>query len=138
MPDGDIVHPKLPARYWGAYKQVCGPDFNPEATAHDIANPLKKSIQKGGDAPISMIHEAIAALGQLPREPLLKRGIEYGQDSRYIDQLAPKNVGDHSFVEMAKQSLKRQVDDFQNGDTKVNVPEDLKESFQRLFKTQLV
>ena len=137
MPDGDVVHSKLRACFWGPYKQICGlDDFNPEATAHDLALPLKKDIDRIAEKVAHVISDGITVLKQLPQEPLLKQGIDYGQVSRYIDKLAQQCPIDHRSMELVKNSLKRQLDNFRHDNVAFDAQDAVRDCFLGIYDDQ--
>ena len=76
MPDGDIVHVKLPRRYQKSYKQLCEGQYGDAELTRAVLRPLKQDLQDYGDAPLKLIQQVAAELNQIPDEPLLKQSID--------------------------------------------------------------
>jgi hypothetical protein len=65
VPDGDIVHDKLPRRYLKAYAVLCEGKLTREEIAHSILRALKRDIQKTGDAPVQLAKRLAAHIERL-------------------------------------------------------------------------
>jgi hypothetical protein len=109
MPDGDIIHAKLPRRYQKAYRQICEGQFCDEELAHGVLHALKKDIQRYGDEPQRLLKQAVTQLRQIPSEPLLKQTMDWSEESHKIDKLAQQSKGSRRAKELAIKACKEQL-----------------------------
>ena len=65
MPDGDIVHVKLPRRYQKSYKQFCEGQCGDVELTRAVLRPLKRDLQDYGNAPLELIQQVAAELNQI-------------------------------------------------------------------------
>ncbi|GHO98872.1 hypothetical protein KSF_089200 [Reticulibacter mediterranei] len=87
MPDGDIVHPTLSARYNSVYKQLCDGAFDEGALAHEALLCLKKDLQAFGDAPIHLIFQEADLFTAIAIRMQNGQEINWAQERRNILEL---------------------------------------------------
>lgn len=110
MADGDEIHPNLPRRYLQSYEDLCSPDFDPEDTAHELAQVILKDVRKYGNDPIEFIQNFLQD-SELPIEPLLKHTIDYNNIHDQIEQQARRYRRNPEGIELAKRTLHRLIED---------------------------
>jgi hypothetical protein len=62
MPDGDIIHNKLPRRFLDIYGQLCEGHWEPAELGYKMLQPLKGQLKFYGNAPIKMSKRMAALL----------------------------------------------------------------------------
>ena len=117
MADGDEIHENLPKRYLAPYQDMCSSDFDPEDTAHEVAGRVRHdAINRYGAPPVDFISACFQAfVSELPHEPLLRPTIDYGALYNGIDRLARQFPGGSEGIDLAKRSLRREIERFRQG-----------------------
>jgi hypothetical protein len=116
MADGDEVHANLPRRYLNNYRDVCAPAFVPEDVAHDIARVVRDDVKDFGNPPITFIAVCVETLsGQLPNEPLLRQGVDYGSLQQCINNAARQYLGNEQGMDLALRAVRSAIEEYRQG-----------------------
>ena len=59
MPDVDIVHGKVPRKFWNVYKQLCEGVLSPEDLSERLAKALRNTLKDEGRTPSELIFETL-------------------------------------------------------------------------------
>ncbi len=109
MPDGDIVHPTLTARYYSPYKQMCEGASSEEELARDLLQCLKKDLKDYGEEPIQLIGQEAALFDAIATQ--MQNGIEidWSQERKNIKELAQHMSGQKRALQLVVRGCEQQV-----------------------------
>ena len=92
MPDGDIVHNRLPTRYQKPYKWLCEGKASSNECARAVLDPLKKDLKQKGDLPIQLCRDLDHFLSQAVTTPDYN-SVNWAALNRDIEQLVYRSKG---------------------------------------------
>lgn len=110
MPDGDIIHPTLSARYYGVYKRICEEAEDEESLARQALRCLKKDVNDYGDAPIQLIQREVPLFEQLAVDLQFGIPIDWTQARRRVKELAMGFSGSDNGLQLAVRACEQQLD----------------------------
>lgn len=109
MPDGDIVHPTISARYNNLYKQVDEGAGGEEDWAREAIRCLKKDLIEYGEAPIQLIEQATALFEGIESKLPQNIAIDWAQERRDIKDLAQQVLGSKRAIQLAVKACEQQL-----------------------------
>lgn len=92
MPDGDIVHNRLPTRYQKPYKWLCEGKASSDECARAVLEPLKKDLKHKGDLPVQLCRDLENLLSQAVTTPD-HSSVDWVALNREIERLVYRSKG---------------------------------------------
>lgn len=90
MPDGDIVHDKLPRRYLKPYAELCEGKLTEDECIWSLLHPLKRDIQRAGN-PLIQLAKRLAS--HVDRLPVNDTEVDWKAASLALDREAAQYTG---------------------------------------------
>jgi hypothetical protein len=111
MPDGDIVHGKLPGLYQKPYKWICEGKANKNECVGALMGALMRDLKKKGAAPVVLAKR----IGEQLKQAIDNGSQSWGVLSQQLDQIARQAECPHYLKELVLKASKDVLHDFRYG-----------------------
>lgn len=123
MPDGDLIHANLRARYLTAYKQLCEGKFGAAEVARGVLRSFKQDVYDLGRGTFSLLGQVSDLLDPLLGSPLLIAMTDWPSMNEQIEALVRLTPAAKRGKNLVLRAIKEQMRALREGGTPENLPQ---------------